>query len=118
MMNELNTQFPGILLGYVNNLGYHLSSNECNELTKLWSHNEYNYDQLKAENERLREAIELLQNWVQAYPISVFPEPDLKLARKLLTDGGISYDALNAYSMRHVINGVGKIIDEALEVTK
>ena len=78
----------------------------------------YQYDQLKAENERLREAIELLQNWVQAYPISVFPEPDLKLARKLLTDGGVSYDALNAYSMRHVINGVGKIIDEALEVTK
>ncbi|GEM_PF-4488677 len=76
-------------------------------------------DQLRAENERLREAIELLQNWVHAYPISVFPEPDLKLARKLLTDGGISYDALNAYSMRHVINGVGKIIDEALnEVAK
>jgi hypothetical protein len=64
------------------------------------------------------ETIELLQNWVQAYPLDVFPEPDLKLARKLLTDGGVSYDALNAYSMRHVINGVGKIIDEALEVTK
>lgn len=76
-------------------------------------------DQLRAENERLMETINLLRNWVQAYPLSVFPEPDLKLARKLLTDGGVSYDALNAYSMRHVINGVGKIIDEALnEVTK
>ena len=84
-----------------------------------WDTLKYQNDQLKAENEQLREAIELLQNWVQAYPLSVFPEPDLKLARKLLTDGGISYDALNAYSMRHVINGVGKIIDEALnEVTK
>lgn len=143
-MSELNIKFPGILLGYVSNVGYHLSSDECNELTKLWSHNEYNYDKLKtendwykeknlewqkkydtdtdqlsAENERLMETIELLQNWVNAYPLDVFPEPDLKLARKLLTDGGVSYDALNAYSMRHVINGVGKIIDEALnEVEK
>ena len=44
----------------------------------------------------------------------MFPEPDLKLARKLLEDGGVNYSALNVYSMRHVINGVGKIIDEAL----
>ena len=74
---------------------------------------------LRAENERLREAIGLLQNWVKAYPLEMFPEPDLKLARKLLTDGGVSYDALNVYAMRHVINGVGRIIDEALnEVTK
>ena len=75
-------------------------------------------DQLRAENEQLMETINLLQNWTKAYPLDMFPEPDLKLARKLLTDGGVSYDALNAYSMRHVINGVGKIIDEALEVTK
>ena len=71
-------------------------------------------DQLRAENEKLKEAIELLRNWVKAYPLDMFPEPDLKLARKLLTDGGVSYDALNVYSMRHVINGVGRIIDEAL----
>jgi len=87
-MNELNTQFPGILLGYVSNVGYHLSSDECNELTKLWSHNEYNYDKLKtendwykeknlewqkkydtdtdqlsAENERLREALQYIENF-------------------------------------------------------
>ena len=71
-------------------------------------------NKLRDENERLREAIMLLQNWVKAYPLKVFPEPDLKLARKLLTDGGVSYDALNVYSMRHVINGVGKIINETL----
>jgi hypothetical protein len=75
-------------------------------------------DTLRAENERLREAMGLLQNWVKAYPLEMFPEPDLKLARKLLTDGGVSYDALNVYSMRHVINGVGRIIDEALNEVK
>jgi len=69
---------------------------------------------LQEENERLRETIGLLRNWVKAYPLDMFPEPDLQLARKLLSDGGVSYDALNAYSMRHVINGVGKIIDETL----
>jgi hypothetical protein len=63
MMSELNTQFPGILLGYVSNVGYHLSSDECNELTKLWSHNEYNYDQLKAENERLKTALQEIKNF-------------------------------------------------------
>ena len=62
-MSELNTQFPGILLGYVSNVGYHLSSDECNELTKLWSHNEYNYDQLKAENERLKTALQEIKNF-------------------------------------------------------
>ena len=71
-------------------------------------------DAIRAENERLREAVGLLRNWVKAYPLDMFPEPDLKLARKLLTDGGVSYDALNVYSMRHVINGVGRIIDETL----
>jgi hypothetical protein len=81
----------------------------------IWNDLQRQNDQLRAENERLREAIMLLQNWVKAYPLKVFPEPDLKLARKLLTDGGVSYDALNVYSMRHVINGVGKIINETLD---
>jgi len=84
-----------------------------------WDSLKYQNDQLRAENERLREALHLLDNWVKAYPLEMFPEPDLTLARKLLEDGGVSYDALNVYSMRHVINGVEKIINEALNgVTK
>ncbi|MBE0574194.1 hypothetical protein IH575_04805 [Candidatus Dojkabacteria bacterium] len=75
-------------------------------------------DQLRAENERLREALGLIQNWTKAYPLEMFPIPDFKLARKLLEDGGVSYDGLNVYSMRHVINGVSKIVNDALEVTK
>jgi predicted P-loop ATPase/GTPase len=71
-------------------------------------------DKLYSEVGRLNDVIGLLRNWVKAYPLDMFPEPDLKLARKLLEDGGVNYSALNVYSMRHVINGVGKIIDEAL----
>jgi predicted P-loop ATPase/GTPase len=76
-------------------------------------------DRLLGEVERLKDCIGLLRNWAKAYPLDMFPEPDLKLARKLLEDGGVNYSTLNVYSMRHVINGVGKIIDEALgEVDK
>lgn len=75
-------------------------------------------NQLKIENERLKEALHLLDNWTKAYPLEVFPEPDLKLTRKLLTDGGVSYDALNAYSMRHVINGIAEIVHKALSEEK
>ena len=71
-------------------------------------------ERLYSEVGRLNDVIGLLRNWVKAYPLDMFPEPDLKLARKLLEDGGVNYSALNVYSMRHVINGVGKIIDEAL----
>jgi hypothetical protein len=75
-------------------------------------------DQLRAENERLWKGFGLLKNWTEAYPLEVFPEPDLKLARKLLEDGGVNYSALNVYAMRHVINGVKRIIDEALKEVK
>lgn len=75
---------------------------------------EENNKQLRSENERLQEAIGLLRNWAEAYPLEFFPEPDLKLARKLLEDGGVNYSALNAYTMRHVINGVKRILDDAL----
>lgn len=92
---------------------------DCNEHETWTGEIEYilqsEYDKLKSENEKLREALHLLNNWVKAYPADVFPEPDLELARKLLTDGGVSYGDLNAYSMRHVINGVARIIDEAIK---
>ena len=87
------------------------------ELIEIWNSRPIEY-KLQTENETLKETLELLQNWINAYPLDVFPQPDLKLARKLLTDGGVSYDALNAHSMRHVINGVGNIIDKALNEVK
>lgn len=72
------------------------------------------FDLQKARIERLEDALQKIYNWSQAYPLDVFPEPDLQLARKLLTDGGVSYDALNAHAMRHVIKGVETIVTVAL----
>jgi hypothetical protein len=64
--------------------------------------------------DRLEDALQLISNWQQAYPLEVFPEPDLKEARKLLAVGGITLDSVSVHAMRHVINGVKDIVDKAL----
>lgn len=60
------------------------------------------------------DALEKLQQWAQAYPIAVFPEPDLKRAHEVLTAAGITLDAISASAMRHVITQTTKIVDEGL----
>lgn len=69
------------------------------------------------QGDRIDELVEALQrivSWSEAYPIDVFPEPDLKKARELLAAGGITIDAISAHCMRHVVEGVGKIARHAL----
>ena len=68
-----------------------------------------------AEIERLRAALEQIEQWGRAYPLSVFPEPDLKRARELLEAGGMTLDAISADAMRHVVEDVGVIARRALE---
>lgn len=72
---------------------------------------------LRDQNERLRIALEQIERWAQAYPITVFAEPDLKKAAQLLTAGGITLDAVSADAMRHVLEGVCEIVREALSDT-
>lgn len=62
----------------------------------------------------MREALLSIVSWSNAYPLSVFPEPDLKKARSLLEEGGISLDSISAHCMRHVVVGVGQIARKAL----
>jgi hypothetical protein len=64
--------------------------------------------------ERQHEALARIVQWSEAYPLDIFPEPDLVKARALLAAGGITLDAISAHCMRHVIEGVGKIAREAL----
>lgn len=66
------------------------------------------------EQDKLIEALERIEAWADAYPLDIFPEPDLKLARALLAAGGITLDAVSASMARHVIEGVGKIARNAL----
>lgn len=62
----------------------------------------------------LESALQRIVQWSEAYPLDIFPEPDLKKARELLAAGGITLDAVSASCMRHVVNGVGKIARDAL----
>ena len=67
-------------------------------------------------------ALQHIEQWSHAYPLAVFPEPDLVKAAELLKAGGITLDAVSASCMRHVVEGVGKIarevIDEAIHGVK
>jgi hypothetical protein len=47
-----------------------------------------------------------LDNWLSAYPLDVFPEPDLKKARELLEAGGLTLDSVSADMARHVLKRV------------
>jgi hypothetical protein len=55
-----------------------------------------------------REALRQIDEWAKAYPLDVFPEPDLKRAHEVLEAAGLSLGAISAHAMRHVLNGVQK----------
>jgi hypothetical protein len=74
----------------------------------------YDQPELRAENERLREALERVRQWTEAYPLDIFPEPDWRKAKQLLEAGGMTLDSISAGAMRRVVDGLGKIIREAL----
>lgn len=64
--------------------------------------------------EILEDALRGIVQWSEAYPLDIFPEPDLKKAALALQAVGITLDAISAHCMRHVIDGVGRIAREAL----
>ncbi|KKK66632.1 hypothetical protein LCGC14_2962170, partial [marine sediment metagenome] len=70
---------------------------------------------LKAENAKLQEALERIKTWSEAYPLKAFPKPDLKKAREVLEAAGMTLDSISADAMRHVINGVKNIVEQALK---
>ncbi len=67
--------------------------------------------------DELEEALYRIYQWSRAYPLTVFPEPDLKKVRELLEAGGITLDSVSAHAMRHVVEGVGEIARKALGAT-
>ncbi|MCW2218777.1 hypothetical protein M2232_002309 [Bradyrhizobium japonicum] len=64
--------------------------------------------------EQMQDALQSIVQWSEAYPLSVFPEPDLKKARAALDAAGISLDSISAHCMRHVVTSVGEIARRAL----
>lgn len=78
-------------------------------------------DQAAAELRRLHEVnaelVEVLQEineWAKAYPITIFPEPDFNKAHEVLTENGMTLDAISASNMRHVLTQVEKMVSAAI----
>ena len=72
---------------------------------------------LTASEKRVRvldEGMEQLIKWSKAYPLDLFPEPDMVQAAAVLKDAGLTLDAISASNMRHVIARVGEIARQAL----
>jgi len=69
---------------------------------------------LLAHLERCEDALHRIQDWARAYPLDIFPEPDMKRAHAVLKEHGITLDAISASNMRHVLTGVEGIVREAL----
>lgn len=67
-----------------------------------------------SENERMRDMLQQIADWQNAYPLEVFPEPDFKRAAEVLKDAGMTLDAISASNMRHVLSGIKKIVDTGL----
>lgn len=63
---------------------------------------------------RLRAVLADVLHWAEAYPLSVFPEPDMALAHKLLKAGGLTLDAVGASCMRYVAEQVKDTVTKAL----
>ena len=72
-------------------------------------------ENLESENERYEEAFRRLQNWAKAYPLEVFPKLDFKKAAKVLKANGMTLDSISADNMRHVLNGIKNIVEQALK---
>ena len=71
------------------------------------------------EPERLEAALQRIENWCKAYPRAVFIEPTKEQwaeANRVLDEaGGCSLTAISGSNMRHVVEGIQKIITEALD---
>lgn len=74
--------------------------------------------ELTAERDRYEEALERVHAWSRAYPLKVFPEPskeDWKHADEVLQRAGLhGITRYSASNMRHVVEGVAKIVATAL----
>jgi len=85
---------------------------KCGNRIGILSSGEMEHDiaLLKAENEELHDKLTQIDNWCRAYPLSVFPEPDMKEVRMALEAVGITIDSVAASIMRRLLNGIQEIV--------
>ena len=63
-------------------------------------------------HERLAEIRRYVEQWLAAYPLKVFPEPDLEKVAKVLKDNDLTLDAVSANMGRHVLTRLLEFINQ------
>jgi len=61
--------------------------------------------------EKLQDKLHQIKVWIDAYPLTIFPEPDFKKADRVLKKNGMALDSISASNMRHVLSGIKNIIE-------
>ena len=98
------TKYYNILAGILTEHGDSISKEAAEKITNEFA-------RLEVECDALKDKLEEIVQWANAYPVSVFPEPDFTKARELLEAGGMTLDAVSASNMRHVLRGILEIIE-------
>lgn len=70
---------------------------------------------LIAENERMRETLEYLRDWAEAYPVEAFPEPDFEGVKAALLLHGFSLGEVSASSYRYLLSRIKDVVEKALK---
>jgi hypothetical protein len=63
----------------------------------------------------MKESLEEIIRWEDAYPLDMFPEEDIEKAREILKEHGISLTNLMVHGMRHVVTRCAEIARKAME---
>jgi hypothetical protein len=63
--------------------------------------------------EEMQESLSIIRNFINAYPIDVFPEPDFKRAAEVLKREGMTLDSISASNMRYVLTRIDDILNKA-----
>lgn len=69
-------------------------------------------EELEAENERLTDILTKLRTWINAYPVDIFPEPDLKKAAKVLKDNDMTLDSISASNFRFLLGRMLETLED------
>ncbi len=71
-------------------------------------------EELEDRNSALEEALWRIKQWSEAYPTDIFTPPDYDEVKRMI--GPALLSRVSADCMRHVVEGVGKIASEALNM--
>ena len=69
-------------------------------------------EKAREENEKLKDVLRRIDDWAKAYPLKVFPKPDLKKAHEVLKAAGMTLDAISADSMLQVLDQIKEMVSE------